>query len=204
MLSLLAVTWLSLPLVPLNPVEEDTLSDWNFHLALGASTPNHFVSAGPDLSVMFEKLALHPLVIRSSADYQYGATQTNHFFSGHAHQFTFSLCALYYRGTDHLTGYIGAGPVLRLGSIGLSDGAADSLWQNHRVQDVSLKPYPGYRLILGVRYRESFSLEIIITEVHSEVEYNEQTGSSSYALRREDVDLASLKISFGYLITLND
>jgi hypothetical protein len=201
---ILAAAWLCLPLVPLNPIEEDTLSSWNLHVTLGASSPNHFVSSGPDLTVKCEKLAIHPLVIRSALEYQLGRTNSEKYFDGYAHQGTLSLCALYYRGTNKLTGYLGGGPVIRFGHLALSSGAKDSLWSNQSVTDVNIKPSFGYRIVLGLRYLKTISLEIGITEVIADIQYLEDLGPTNFAIRSREANLGSVRVTLGYIWTLKD
>ncbi len=204
MLAFLAAAWLCMPVVPLNPVEEDTLSDWSVHVTLGLATPNHFIDAAPDLTLKLEKLWTHPLILRAALDYQYGQLNPKYIFDGTSHQFTLSLCALYYRGTDRLTGYLGAGPVLRVGDVGPSVGSSDSLWNYHRINKVDIQPDFGYRIVLGARLKKMLSLELVVTEVTTDLEYISQRGPSEQGIRREETNLSSVRLSLGYIMPLRN
>ena len=204
MLSLLTVLWLTLPLAPYNPIEEDTLPAMSLHTTAGITTPNHIVKTGPELSVKWEMLATHPLVLRAALEYQLGSTKLQRLGDSRLHQGTISVCALYYRGTNKLTGYIGAGPVFRFGHFSLADAVADSLWVDHGIVDVGLKPAVGYRIVLGLRLKQVYSLEVGVTEVKSDIQYTQRTGPASYAVFDQPTKLSSFRMTLGYLFTMKE
>ena len=74
MTALIFTAWLALPIAPLNPVAEDTLTATNIHISAGVTTPNGVLSTGPEISVKYEMLAVHPMVVRGSIDFKYAKT----------------------------------------------------------------------------------------------------------------------------------
>ena len=205
MLTLLTAAWLAaMPIAPLNPIEEDTLPAVNLHFTLGVTTPNHVVHMGPELSAKWEILATHPLVIRAAFDYQYNSVKLKEFPDSHLHQGTLSLCALYYRGTNRLTGYIGAGPILRFGHFSFADAVTDSLATNHAIVNVDLKTAAGYRIVLGLRYHQVYSLEVGVTEIRSHIQYSRRINDVSYSTFGKPSKLTAFRVTVGYLFTLKD
>jgi hypothetical protein len=209
MLIALTVMWLGLPIAPLNPIEEDTLAAMNFHVAAGMTTPNGVLPMLPEVTFKYEALILHPLIARASLDYQYGHLKSKVLPRGSLHQGTLSLVALCYRGTDKLTGYIGLGPIARFGHVSLASAERNAGWSYEgltvdQIADADLKPGFGYRLIFGLRYRKTFSLEVIISEVSTNFVYHRRDGPDSYSIFEQEADLGSLRISLGYVWTLKE
>ncbi len=196
--------WMCLPIAPLNPIEQDTLPAMALQVSAGVTSPNHIVSTGPELSLKYELLATHPLVLRTSLDYQFGSTRTTLWPGGTLHQASIELTAFYYRGTDKLTGYIGAGPVFRFGYYNLSSTAKDSLWAEDQIDEVSLKQALGYRIFLGMRFSKVYVLEVGVSEVESDIVYHRRPASNVEATYGESTKLSAFRITFGYLWTLKE
>ena len=76
MLTLLFTCFLTLPLYPLNPVEQDTLAMMNLHVTAGFNAPNRFGSISPELTGKYEMLFKHPFVVRAACDYRYGTVSS--------------------------------------------------------------------------------------------------------------------------------
>ena len=212
MYALLLTAWLCLPLAPLNPIEQDTVSALNFHFTAGVSSPTSIVSTGPVFSAKWEMLAIHPVIIRSAVDYQYGNFKNRTFrllddiseVKGKLNQFTLSADALYYRGTDRLTGYLGLGAIYTFGDINFSSETMSLLSDNYDITEVSLKPQFGYRITLGLRYQKVYSLEIAILEIEPNYVVTYNTGINTYSELTQRTDFSGFKISLGYLWTLKE
>jgi hypothetical protein len=202
MLSIVTAIWLSLPLAPLNPIEQDTVAQANLHLTAGITTASRVVHGGPELTVKYEMLAHHPWIIRAGFDYEFGSTKANLVPDGTLHQATVSLVALYYRGTNHLTAYIGGGPMYRFGDLKLTSEAADELLATESIADVDLKADFGYQLILGLRYLRVFSLEIGVSEFRTDFEYTRQFSPGVTSHSRERAELSNFRVTLGYLIPI--
>jgi len=142
MYALLLASWLCLPLAPFNPLEHDTLASVNLHFSAGMSGPNGIVSFGPEISTKYEVLAIHPLVLRGAVDYRYGKLKSNLYPKGDIHTTTLSIEALYYRGTNYMTGYVGFGAVYAFNWFNPSATTSDSLWLNESITDIDLEASP--------------------------------------------------------------
>jgi hypothetical protein len=202
MYSLLMATLMCLPLAPFNPIEQDTLPSIAFHVMAGVSSPNGVVSVGPEVSACYEVLVKHPIVVRTGLDYGYGKLTSQLNPRGDLHTLTVSLEALYYRGTDRLTGYIGGGPVFAFNWFNPSRAASDSLWANEGVTDVDLDRRVGYRFTLGLRYHKSYSLEIAITELRPNLIKWAHPSESTFSKEYKEIKTGSFRVTFGYVLPI--
>ncbi len=200
MFTLILASLLSLPLYPLNPVAQDTLSPANLHFTLGVNGPNSIVSTGPEMSLKYEMLVDHPLVMRVAVDYKYGAVTTRLFPNGYIHTAVTSVEGLLYRGTDKLTGYLGAGVVYSYNYFKLSSSAADSLMTNHAISDVRIKNTIGYRITLGMRIHRSYAIEVAVTEVRPDFVYTSRISPSQYSEIAERTRLNDVRLTLGFLL----
>ena len=211
MFTLILTAWLSLPLAPLNPVEQDTVSAMNLHFNAGIGTPNRIMSSGPVLSTKWEMLAIHPVIIRGTLDYRLGDFRNRALehiedidkYDGKIHQLTLASDVLYYRGTDKLTGYLGLGMLFTYAYIRPTSASKELLALNN-ISEITIKPKPGYRLILGLRYLRVYSLEISITEVEPDFVISSRTVGGSFSETTSQTDFSGFRISLGYLWTLKD
>jgi hypothetical protein len=199
---LLLTSWLCLPVFPLNPTAQDTLPPMNLHFTIGLSSPNELAQAGPEVTAKYEMLMVHPVAAQLAFDYRFGRAKSKMYPNGNLHGATLSMVALYYRGTHKMTGYIGAGVVYTLHHFQLSDGSADSLLRNEGITKVSLSRTFGYRIIMGLRFHQSFSLEIGVTEVKPKLVFTERLNKNSYAVSEERIRLSDVRVTVGYLLTL--
>jgi len=202
MLEMLLTALLAAPLYPLNPVEQDTLPAMNLHVAAGMAAPNELTAVNPVLSMRGEWLMFHPIVMRPSLEYRFGNSSSNQWPEGYMHQVAFSLDMFAYRGTDRWTGYIGAGAVWAVNKFSLGDAAADSLLQTEELSDVSMDNSFGYRLTLGVRYRQVYSVEVNIVELESRMNFTSPNIGGVFRTYSEKVDLGDFRVSVGYLFNL--
>jgi len=199
---LLLATMLSLPLYPLNPVQQDTLSFMSLHITGGVDGPNGILSAGPELSAKYEMLFYHPLILRAAFDYRFGKVNSVLYPQGDLRAGTFSAEVLYYRGTKRMTGYIGGGIVFARHSFDMREHAADSLVRSEGITNVEVSNVVGYRITTGLRFRHNFSLEISMTDIRPDFLYITRTSSDRYTLVRKQVRFNDFRVSFGYLFTL--
>jgi outer membrane protein W len=191
-----------LPAYPLNPIEQDTLAPVNLHFTVGINGPNGFTSAGPEATIKYEVLMVHPLVARIAFEYRFGETRSRLYPNGKLHGATLSLVALYYRGTYKLTGYVGAGLLYTFHHFRPSSAAADSLRNNYSISDVSLQPAFGYRIVMGLRFRHTYSLEVGVTEVNPNLAFTEQLAQNRFAVSKERIRMSEVRITIGYVFAL--
>ncbi len=200
MFTLILASLLSLPLYPLNPEAQDTLASANLHFTIGVNGPNSIVSTGPEMSLKYEMLVQHPIVIRAAVDYKYGDVTTRLFPNGYIHTAVTSVEVFFYRGTDKLTGYLGAGIVYSYNYFKLTSAAADSLVTNHAINDVRIKNTFGYRITLGMRIHRSYAIEFAVTEVRPDFIYTARTSPSQYSEIAERTRLNDVRLTFGFLL----
>ena len=89
--ALLLAALMSLPIYPLNPAGQDTISFINMHVAVGLNGPNSYVSAGPEFSARYEMVLHHPFVFRATGDYRYGRVTSILYPNGDIHRGTIGL-----------------------------------------------------------------------------------------------------------------
>jgi hypothetical protein len=211
MLELLLAGWLCLPLAPLNPIQQDTLDQMALHGFAGMHTANATVATGPELGLKYEVLAVHPLLLRCGMEYRFGQLRSATVPDGDLHQFNFSADAIYYRGTNRLTGYVGIGVVFNYGAFNALPSVIDSLMQGYLDDDplnpvieagVGVEAKLGYRITLGLRFRETTSLEICITEVRPEFTYRQTYASGARSESHENFRNNSFSVTVGYIVPL--
>ncbi|MBU0982867.1 MAG: hypothetical protein KKA42_03290 [candidate division Zixibacteria bacterium] len=200
--ALLVTLWLSLPLAPYNPIEQDTLPSISAHFTAGLTSPNGIVSLGPELSSKFEMLVVHPFLVRGALDLNYGKTVSALYPQGDLYSLTMAGDALYYRGTNHLMGYVGIGFVYTFYHFSASRASMDSLFAEERVVDVDVDKALGYRLTLGLRMHRSYSLELGITEIRPEFLLQADEGNGTISRWRKSTRTSSFRLTFGYLLPL--
>jgi hypothetical protein len=211
MTELLMTCWLCLPLAPLNPLEQDTLPVLNLHFSAGIGTPNSVISVGPEFSLKCELLVVHPFVVRGGVDYSYSKVKTTLFPNGDLSGITthgdlqsaaVGIDAIYYHGTNLLMGYIGLGAIYGFYHYRADHGSSAGMVQRFGIDHVGMAKQPGYRVILGLRYRKLYSLEIVITEIRPKFNFTRDVGSASYATSAEETRLSNFRLTFGYLWTI--
>jgi hypothetical protein len=200
--TLLLVSWLCLPIAPLNPIEEDTLAAYNLHIAVGLSNPNGIISAGPTLSAAFEMLLVHPIMARATVDFKYGRVSSNLYPKGDLYSMIYGVDAIYYRGTNHLTGYIGFGFIYAFHHFEFSASAADSLLRTESVIAVDVQQEFGYRLTLGLRYHRSYSLEISVSELYPDIKKTGVDAVGGESRMYEETRTGSFNVALGYLFEI--
>lgn len=186
----------------MNPIEQDTLPEYSMHFSIGITSPNGIVSAGPQFSVSYEMLVVHPLIIRGGMDYNFGEMRSRQYPRGGLHANLLSLELLYYRGTDHLTGYIGGGALYASHWFSPFDHVSDSLMESERVTDVNFNGVFGYRLTLGLRFKKSYSLELGLFELYPAVVKQGITLENLESRTQANVKTGSFRLSIGYLVPI--
>lgn len=199
---MLLTSWLCLPVFPLNPTAQDTIAPKNLHFTVGISSPNGLVGVGPEVTAKYEMLMVHPVIVRAAFDYRFGRVNSKLYPAGDLHGATVSAVALYYRGRHKLTGYIGMGIVYTFHGFRPTSAAADSLYKNHQVDEVGIKPAFGYRIVLGLRFHRDFSLEIGITEVKPKLLFTSRLTEDSYSVVAEKIRLSDVRVTVGYLVPI--
>lgn len=200
--ALLMTYWLCLPLAPLNPIQEDTLLPLSLHFAVGVSNPNGIVTAGPLLAANCEMLIIHPLMVRGTAEFKYNQVSSHLFPRGNLWAGMFGVDAIYYRGTNFLTGYIGGGAVYALHNFRPFQATADSLFLTEGITAVDMRPEWGYRLILGLRYHKSYSLEISVVELRPKFIKIARDNLGGEARSYQTTRTSSFQFALGYLFRI--
>lgn len=202
MMSLWLAAWMALPIYPLNPVEQDTLNQMNLHLTVGLTSPNKIADPGLQFSAKYELLVVHPLVVRFSADYGFQELRTQQLPDGALHSLIISVDALYYRGTDELTGFVGLGAMLYQGFFRLDRGVDNLTIDDLSIDDLSFRPHVGLRGTLGLRFSRNFSLELAVSEVRPTLVTTGRVSEVRYREITEQVKLHDVRLTLGYLFSL--
>lgn len=211
MLEMLLAGWLCLPLAPLNPIRQDTLDIMALQVFGGAHTGNEIVHTGPIIGAKYEILPVHPVVLRTGLEYRFGQVRGIGLPAGDMNELYASADLIYYRGTNRLTGYLGAGLLLGFGSFSPLESVEDSLRQLDwgldpedpiRDFDVGIETEWGYRLTLGLRFRETVSFEINITEIRPQFVYRIYSEGFKQTEIREEFRNNSFNVTFGYVISI--
>ncbi len=200
--ALVFAAMLSLPLYPVNPVKQDTVNFMNMHITAGFTGPNGILATSAEFTTRYELMIVYPLVVRAGVEYKVGSVTHGSFPEGLLYGPTIALEALYYRGTNRMTGFIGFGLLWTMYDLKLTGAAADSLRTNFNVTEVRLRSAPGYRIIMGLRFGRSLSLEISTTDVRPDFLYRRDLGENSYVLQSQDARFHDFRVSLGYLIPL--
>ncbi len=202
MLSVLFAAIMALPLYPLNPIQQDTLEVMSLHLSAGMNSPNGVTSLAPDISIKYEMLVAHPFVVRPSIEFHFGKINKALFPDGDLSAITLATDIIYYRGTDHLTGYIGTGVAYASYFFEPTSRASDSLIENFGVTDVDVKKTVGYRLTMGLRYQKAYSLEFGVTEMRPVFSYKSRFASKQYSEYTYKSRMSNVRFTLGYLFPL--
>lgn len=199
MLALLCASLLTLPLYPLNPTDQDTLSAQTVRIGLGMNGPNTYAKVSPEINLKYELLIQHPVVVRMGVDYRPTFMNSKQHPDGVLHTVTFSSDIIYYRGTDHMTAYIGIGPTLSVYDMSLDKSAADSMYAFHSITDVRVRTAPGYRISLGLLYRRVYSLEISFAQSKPKFIYTSDLPGGGFAENGISTKVGDIRVTLGYL-----
>jgi hypothetical protein len=212
MIALVALYLSAAPLAPLNPLEQDTLPAECFHVSAGVAAGNGVFSTGPEMSAMFEIRPIHPMLVRWELIGRVGSagiriwpsgTGISPFVANGSFQSaTLGVTALYYRGTTKMTAYIGMGAVYTMAHFAAGSASRSSLSRDYGVNSVSLNPTFGYQLLLGLRYRKSYTLEIGVIELRPDAEYRGSLVNSGYFTGSDQTRLGGFHISIGRIWTI--
>ena len=140
--------------------------------------------------------------MRAAFDYGRAGIGGNGFPDGNLDAVTLSLEGLYYRGTDKLTGYIGAGILYDKRFLRLSDTAEDSLWSEERISDYKLLGHLGLRVTLGLRFGRDLSLELAVSEIRPRLYVKRLLSENVFSEADEQIRLHTVRLTLGYLFTL--
>lgn len=209
MTTLLLLGWLSLPLAPLNPIEQDTIAAMNLHLSAGITSPNGIVSASPEMSIKYEFRPAHPFIVRTEADFRLGSVGTRFWPAGNERQAMYlegsyrsallGLDILYYRGTDRLTAYLGAGLVQSFNEFDADQESRDLLKSRYGIDQIDMSQRVGYRFTLGLRFHRTYAFEVAITQMEPNFVFGRDFGDGSYSKETVPTQFSSFRFTFGYL-----
>ncbi|MBK7141618.1 MAG: hypothetical protein IPH75_06020 [bacterium] len=206
---LLLVGWLSLPLAPLNPVAQDTIAAMNLHVTAGITSPNGIVSASPEISFKYEFRPAHPLIVRSEVDFRFGSVGTRFwpdgkeqpamYLEGNYRTALLAADLLYYRGTDHLTAYLGVGIVQSFNEFDADQLSRDILKSQYDIDKIDMSQKIGYRFTLGLRFNRSYAFEVAITQMEPHFVFGRDYGDGTYSKEEVPTQFSSFRFTFGYL-----
>lgn len=214
MSALILIAWLSLPIAPLNPIEQDTIAALNFHVTAGVTSPNGVISAGPEISAKLEYRPFHPFIFRAESSVRAGTIGTRFFpidvgssgvyLTGEYQSLTTAADVLYYRGTDRLTAYLGVGMVYGFHRFNPDSEVMGVLVRDHGIVDVDMQQKLGYRLTFGVRYNRLYSFEIGIMEIKPNFIFGRRYGDEVYSLQRSQTRFSGFRFTLGYILPIRD
>ena len=202
MYGLIITALASLPIFPLNPTQDDTVNTMNFHFTAGVVSPSELVSVGPELTIKYEFLFSHPLVLRTGLDYRFGRMNQLKYPKGDYHGFTFSAECLYYRGSQKMKGFVGAGAVYNYSLVLPDSRTADSIMALEQISDVQIDKRLGYRIIFGVRRSDLWSFELRVTDIRTNLVYERDLAPNRFSLEKQKIKLSDIRVTVGYLLPL--
>ncbi len=189
------------PIVSKNPVEQDTVAITNIHLTVGYRPANDILSQGGEAGVKFEYLLFHPVIIRSSVDYNFSDLKSRRLPEGQNQAVDLSVEALIYRGAKRLTAYFGGGLVYSLNHFKLKKQLTDSLFANSAIHKTDIENKYGYRVIMGFRVREHYTLEFGYQESHPSFMFWGHSLSGNRFIIYKDGELSTLRFTLGYVFS---
>ena len=154
------------------------------------------------ISIKYEFLLKHPFVLRASSEYKYATVNSKFYPNGHIHSITFSIEGFYYRGTNNLTAYLGLGPLLNLNRLNMYKSTSDSLQNNYNIIDVSVRPAIGYRISMGIRYKQIYSIELSLSQAEPKMVSTRKISPVNFSELTSKVKLNDVRLTFGYLVRL--
>ena len=202
MYALIITALASLPIFPLNPIQDDTVSVMNFHFTAGVVSPSELISVGPELTIKYEFLFSHPFVLRTGLDYRFGRMNQLKYPKGDYHGFTFSAECLYYRGPQRMKGFAGAGVVYNYSQLSPDDPESDSIMVLQHITDVQIDKRLGYRIIFGLRRSDLWTFEVRITDIRTNLVYERDLGTNRFSLEKQKVKLSDIRVTVGYILPL--
>ncbi len=200
MQELILTLFLLAPIVPRNPVAQDTVADANIHFIVGVRPGTNMVNLSPEVGVRIEYLVIHPIVIRASADLNAARVENPRFPSGQRRSADLAVEALIYRGRKRFTSFIGVGAVYSVNGFHLDRQVADPLLDSLDVVKTDIENRFGYRIFLGFRYREHWSMEVGFQETRPEFSFRVNGTGGGYNYLFKKSDLSTLRLTIGYLI----
>lgn len=199
MLALLCASFLALPLYPLNPTAQDTLSAQTLRFGFGFNGPNNYANVSPEVNLKYEMLVQHPVVVRGGVDYRPTFMSSKVHPDGVLHTVTFSADIIYYRGTDNMTAYIGIGPTLSLYDMSVDKAAADSMYLYHDITSLHVRTAPGYRISMGLLYKKVYALEISFAQSKPKFIYKSDLPNGGYSESAIFTKVGDIRVTLGYL-----
>lgn len=204
MYSLMLTVLLLAPIISKNPVIQDTVNDINFHLTLGVRPGNYIQQCGPEIGAKLEYLLFHPVIIRSSADFNSAYIDDDRYPKGRRNSIDIAFETLIYGGRKRLTSFIGAGLVYSINffdydiysGYGLDDIIGDRI-----IDKTGLDNQYGYRLIMGFRFHEFYSLEFGYQESRPNFAMTGHNGDDNFTIYKKSKS-STVRLTVGCLIPL--
>ncbi|SYZ73801.1 exported hypothetical protein [Candidatus Zixiibacteriota bacterium] len=201
---LLMVLFLLNPIVPKNPVAQDTVEVTNIHFTVGARVGGELLKPGPEAGVKLEYLLTHPVIVRVSADLNTAYVSNFRFPEGRKKSLDLAFETLAYRGRDKFTVFLGLGAVLSLSSFDLHKQMPDSVFpvdtlvSPSQIYKTRIENGYGYRIILGFRYQVHYSFEFGFQEIRPNFSFWSRDTEGQYIIYRK-AKLSTLRFTIGYL-----
>jgi hypothetical protein len=101
-----------------------------------------------------------------------------------------------------MKGFVGAGIVYNYSLVSLDAWVTDSILAAEQISSVRVDPRFGYRIIFGVRRWDSWSFELRVTDIRTNLVYERHLAPNRYSLERQKIKLSDIRVSFGYLLRL--
>ena len=201
---ILLIMFLLNPIVPKNPVAQDTVDVTNIHFTVGARAAGDMLKPGPEIGLKFEYLLTHPIIVRVAADFNTAYVSNLRFPEGRKKSLDLAFETLVYRGQKKFTVFLGLGAIINLNSFSLRRQMADSAFPSDtlivpsQIYETRIENGYGYRIILGFRYRVHYSFEFGFQEVRPKFSFWARDDEGDYVLYRKS-KLSTLRFTIGYL-----
>jgi hypothetical protein len=199
---LILAMFLLAPIVSKNPVAQDTIAAANIHLTAGVRPGNYIIGEGVEGGLKFEYLLFHPIILRASADYSHSNMESFRYPDGKIQSLDVSTEAILYRGTKKLTAYLGGGVVYSFNHFDLKKQLEDSLFTNSGIYNTDIENKYGYRLTMGFRFREHYSLEFGYQESRPNFMFHGVSTAGKRVIIYKESKLSVVRFTVGYLFSL--
>jgi hypothetical protein len=201
---MLAVMLLA-PIVSKNPIIQDTVRDVNLHFTFGVRPGNYIQEYGPEIGLKFEYLLVHPVIIRSSVDFNSAYVNNDRYPNGRRNSIDLAIETLIYGGRKRLSSFLGIGLVYSLNSFNYENGSGYGLEEfiisDKIIDETEIEDKYGYRLIMGFRFHEIYSIEFGYQESRPNFTINGHDEKENFTIYKSG-RTSTVRLTVGYLIPL--
>lgn len=190
------------PIVIVPPEVFDTVAELTLSLNGGIQSPNRDLKTGYEFGAKLEYRINHPYIFRFGVDYSQAIVTDPHAPSGNKSSINLSADALVYRGRNRIIGYMGIGIVAGLNHYTISGSTLDSLNRADGVTSVTLNDKIGYRIIMGLRFYETFVFELSFHQTSPDFVYRRDFDDNHHSIQTVDGTFSVARVNIGYLIEL--